>query len=160
MIEIDENELLSIAKNENCRAYLGEKDSARSPQYWKYIVESSEYIKQSVFPVWRTNRDRTKYIGDFNVPTSEAFPVSFIDLASLTGIFGEIGFDPDHNYLSSSNIIEFHCSQCSVSVVKDGNHRLLQCAFHEISLPITIYRVGSDNWKECKVDMKNFCLCR
>jgi len=63
------------------------------------------------------------------------------------------------NYFRTNNIIVFHCKSCGVHVVKDGNHRLLECAYHVKNPSLDIYQVSSEDWSNAKVDMKNFCEC-
>ena len=95
--------------------------------------------------------ERTRY--------HEAFPISYIELSMKPHLFDAIRFDIKKNYLRTTRIISFHCQSCDIHVVKDGNHRLLQCAFHKRNPQLEVYEVVSQDWSACKVDMKNFCEC-
>lgn len=156
---IDENEFMSIAEKERCRACLSERSDAVAPTYVKYAIPANEFITEEAFPTWRTNKEQTIYIGAYETPPTEAFPISFNDLAQQSNLFPEINFDPTIDYLKSKNIISFYCVSCGVHVVKDGNHRLLQCAVQGIKSDLDIFEVVSSDWSRCKVDMKNFCKC-
>ncbi len=156
---IDESEFMSLATKEQCQACLSERSNAMAPNYIKYIIPANEFISENTYPTWRTNKDQTRYIGSFETPPTEAFPITYHELALKTELFSEINFDPFKNYFKSKNIIAFNCMSCGVRVVKDGNHRLLQCAIQGCSHELTIYEVVSQDWTRCKVDMKNFCKC-
>lgn len=158
-INIDENVFMDIATKEKCRAYLSERRDAVAPTYVKYSISANEIFRKEIYPTWRTNDEQTKYIGKYQSPRSEALPITFHELALRPNLFAEIGFDLNKNYFQSNNIIVFHCSSCGIYLVKDGNHRLLQCAVHGTSSTLTIYEVASNDWSRCKVDMKNFCKC-
>lgn len=156
---IDEREFISLAEQGGCSACLNERYDAISPSYRKYQIFAQSVLKNNTYPLWRTNKDKTVYIGAFETPPTEAFPISYNELAKLPTLFHDISFDPNRNYLNSKNIIVFHCTNCGISVVKDGNHRLLQCALNDCDTKFTIYEVASQDWKKSKVDMKNFCKC-
>ncbi len=156
---IDEKEFVSITIKEQCTANLSERCDAVAPSYIKYTSQTRELIEGNAYPTWRTNRERTRYIGSFETPPTEAFPISFHELSLLPALFSEIRFNPTNDYFRSKNVITFYCDSCSVRVVKDGNHRLLQCAVQDISNEVTVYEVVSKDWHNCKIDMKNFCKC-
>jgi len=156
---ITEREFLKKAQQEDCQADLSERLHAVSPRYMKYVCSADDLLRRKTYPTWRTNKDATKYIGAYEVPRDQAFLISFIELARKPQLFSQIKFNERENYLKSSCIIVFRCEGCGVHVIKDGNHRLLQCAFHKISAEFTVYQVVSVDWKSCKVDMKNFCEC-
>ena len=158
-VNIDENEFMSLAAEEQCRACLAESIDAVAPTYIKYSIPANDFIDGNTFPTWRTNKAQTKYIGAYEMPPTEAFPISFSQLALQPHLFSAINFDPTKDYLKSKNIIAFYCASCGIHVVKDGNHRLLQCALQGLSSSLTIYEVVSNDWSRCKVDMKNFCKC-
>ncbi len=103
--------------------------------------------------------DGSRYVGAYEIPRGEAFPISYIDLSKKPHLFGAIHFDAKKDYLTTRSIITFHCMSCGVRVVKDGNHRLLQCALHNMNPDLEVYEVMSDNWSRSRVDMKNFCEC-
>jgi hypothetical protein len=156
---IDENEFVSLATAERCRACLSERSDAKSPTYRRYSVRADEFMGENVYPTWRTNKDRTEYIGSFETPPTDAFPIKYGELALLPNLFDAIQFGASKDYLASHNVIAFYCTSCGVRVVKDGNHRLLQCAVQNIAPEITVYEVVSNDWRKCQVDMKNFCKC-
>ena len=159
LVSIEESEFTALANREQCRACLSERSDAVSPDYRKYSVRANEFMNENVYPTWRTNKDKTKYIGAYETPPTEAFPITYSELASLPGLFAEIQFNMAKNYLGTYSVIAFYCTSCGVRVVKDGNHRLLQCAVYNIATEITVYEVTSNDWRKCKVDMKNFCKC-
>ena len=159
MVTIEESEFISLANSEQCRACLSERTNAVTPVYLRYSVRADQFMAERVYPTWRTNKDRTEYIGSFETPPTEAFPITYGELALLPGLFTAIQFDTGKDYLATRNVIAFHCTTCGVRVVKDGNHRLLQCAVQKVAAEITVYEVVSNDWRKCKVDMKNFCKC-
>ena len=156
---ITEGEFLQKAREENCQADLKERLNAVSPRYVKYVCAAEDLLNTNTYPTWRTNKDATEIIGAYETPKDRAFPISFIELAGKPQLFSQINFNERENYLSSTCIIAFHCEGCAVYVIKDGNHRLLQCAFQKINPEFTVYQVVSGDWTSCKVDMKNFCDC-
>lgn len=147
------------ARQEKCRAKLEERNDAVSPRYVKYICSADELFCKKTYPTWRTNMDATKYIGAYETPRDQAFPISFGELAKRPHLFSEINFIEHEDYLKSTCIIAFHCQRCGVHVIKDGNHRLLQCAYHKLNPTLEVYQVVSRDWTSCMVDMKNFCEC-
>ncbi|MCU7884933.1 MAG: hypothetical protein KZQ82_12145 [Candidatus Thiodiazotropha sp. (ex Lucinoma annulata)] len=159
MVAISEYEFLSIASEEQCGACLSERIDSLSPIYIRYTAHAKEFIEDNTFPTWRTNKDQTKYIGRYQTPPSEAFPISFPELSLRTKLFSGVNFDPNKDYFKTRNIISFYCVSCGVHVIKDGNHRLLQCAVQDYNPEIIIYEVASKDWTNCEVDMKNFCKC-
>lgn len=159
LVSIEESVFVSLATREQCSACLSERSDAVSPDYRKYSVRANEFMNENVYPTWRTNKDKTEYIGTYETPPTEAYPITYSELASRPGLFSAIQFDASKNYLASHNVIAFYCTSCGVRVVKDGNHRLLQCAVQNIDPEITVYEVASNNWRKCRVDMKNFCKC-
>ncbi len=156
---IEASEFIALAKREKCRACLSERADALTPTYLRYSARADQFIADNVFPTWRTNRERTEYIGAFEKPPTDAFPITYHDLALLPNLFAAISFETGQNYFATRNVISFHCATCGVRVVKDGNHRLLQCALQNADTEITVYEVTSADWRKCKVDMKNFCKC-
>lgn len=159
LVRIEESEFISLANREKCMANLSERSHAVSPDYRKYTVRANEFMNENVFPTWRTNKDKTEYIGAYETPPTEAYPITYSKLASHPALFSAIQFDASKNYLASHNVIAFYCTSCGVHVVKDGNHRLLQCAVQDIAPEITVYEVASSDWQKSRVDMKNFCRC-
>jgi len=159
LANIDESEFIALAKKEQCRACLSERSDAVSPHYRKYMIHANEFMKENVYPTWRTSKDKTKYIGTYETPPTEAFPITYQELTSCPDLFSEIQFDAGKDYLGTLNIIAFYCMSCGVRVIKDGNHRLLQCAVLRSAPEITVFEVASNDWRRCKVDMKNFCKC-
>ncbi len=159
LIRIEESEFIANAEHERCSACLSERSDAVSPQYRKYTILSNEFMKENIYPTWRTNKDKTKYIGAYETPPTEAFPITYQELASRPSLFSEIQFNAERDYLDSLNIIVFYCIACGVRVVKDGNHRLLQCAVQGSVPELTVFEVASNDWRRCSVDMKNFCKC-
>jgi hypothetical protein len=159
LIDIEESEFIAIAKQEQCSACLSERSDAVSPQYRKYTIHANEFMNEKVYPTWRTNKDKTQYIGAYETPPTEAYPITYQELASHPSLFSEIQFDAERDYFDSPNIITFYCMSCGVRVVKDGNHRLLQCTVNGTGPEITVFEVASNDWRRCRVDMKNFCKC-
>lgn len=159
MININESEFIALTKKEHCTAGLYELLNAKKPQYRKYTLHAIEFMEGNVYPIWRTNKDKSKYIGEYETPPTEAFPITFQELASCPHLFPEIQFDEKKNYLWTLNFIVFYCISCGIRVVKDGNHRLLQCAVRGITPEITVFEVASRHWRRSKGDMKNFCKC-
>jgi hypothetical protein len=158
-VKINESEFLTIAKQEHCRACLDERIIAVSPDYLMYTIQVQKLLTNKTYPAWRTNRDKTLFVGAYETPPTDAFPITYHELALHTGLFAAISFDPEINYLKSQNVIVFHCTSCGIRVVKDGNHRLLQCVVNKYDTEITVYEVSSPDWRRSKVDMKNFCKC-
>jgi len=156
---IKESELRDVVEKERCSASMSDIKNAIFPEYRKYQILAQSILKTHTYPLWRTSKDKTEYIGAFEKPPTEAFPISYDELARMPSLFDDINFDPNRDYLKSTNIIVFHCSNCGISVVIDGNHRLLQCALNDCDTKFTVYEVVSHNWKRSKVDMKNFCRC-
>ena len=159
MKTISEQEFISVAQQEGCRACLDERTDAVSPIYVKYAVFAQDMFEGKTYPTWRTDREAAHYIGAFEIPRGEAFSISYIELSMKPHLFGAIGFDVKKDYLITTRIITFHCQSCGVHVVKDGSHRLLQCAFHKLNPQLEIYEVVSRDWSACRVDMKNCCEC-
>ncbi|MBI5142713.1 MAG: hypothetical protein HZA20_11085 [Nitrospirae bacterium] len=159
LVNIGESEFIALAEKEQCRACLSERSNAVSPHYRKYTIHADKFMIENVYPTWRTNKDKTKYIGAYETPPTEAFPITYQELASCPDLFSEIQFDAKKDYLGTTNIIVFYCMSCGVRVVKDGNHRLLQCAVQCSAPEITVFEVASNDWQRCEVDMKNFCKC-
>jgi len=158
-VSINENEFISLAAEEQCSACLAERADAVEPTYVKYPIPANDFIAGNTFPTWRTNEGQTEYIGAYEMPPTEAFPISFRELALRPYLFSEINFDPKKDYLKSRNIIAFYCTSCVIILFKDGNHRLLQCTLQCLSISLIIFEVASNDWSRCKVDMKNFCKC-
>lgn len=158
-MKISEREFLLLAKQEQCRACLNERNDAVSPDYLKYTILVNELLTDKTYPIWRTNRVKTLYVGEYETPPTDAFPITYLELAFHPELFKAIKFDSRKNYLKSLNIIVFHCTSCGIRVIKDGNHRLLQCVVYKSNLEITVYEVSSPDWQRSKVDMKNFCKC-
>ena len=157
MTAISEQDFLSVAAEENCRARLDERMQAASPTYAFYTSPAQEFLRAGAFPPWRTNRDASEYIGVYEIPREEAFPISYFSLAEKPSLFASLPFDPQVDYLRTNKIICFHCQSCGVRVVKDGNHRLLQCVIRRLNLELQIYEVSSTDWSASQIDMKNFC---
>ncbi len=156
---ISEGDFLLIAAQEQCRAILSEIDDALCPQYVRYTIRAEQLLTYEIYPTWRTNKDKTVIVGAYEVPRTEAFPITYHELALLPTLFASLNFDPKSDYFNTTNIIVFHCTSCNIRVVKDGNHRLLQCALNKRNIEIHVCEVSSPNWLQCKVDMKNFCKC-
>ena len=159
MTMLSEQEYLAVTTEENCRAILDERMQAVSPSYLSYNTTAQEFLRAGAFPPWRTNREAAECIFVCEVPRSEAFPISYHQLAKKPHLFGKLPFDPMRDYLLTNRIISFHCQICGVRVVKDGNHRLLQCAFQESNPELLIFEVRSNDWSASTIDMKNFCNC-
>jgi hypothetical protein len=159
MKTILEQEFISVAQQEKCLARLDERRDAMSPIYVQYVISAQDMFKRRTYPTWRTNREASQYIGAYEIPRSEAFPISYVELSTKPHLFDAIQFDIKRNYLATTRIISFHCQSCDIHLVKDGNHRLLQCAFHKLNPQLEVYEVVSRDWSACKVDMKNFCEC-
>jgi len=159
MESITESDFILRAQQENCRANLSERFSAIAPSYVRYKCFAQELLSKKTFPTWRTNRDGTEYIGACEIPRSQAFPITYSDLSKKPHLFPKINFDDKENYLKSACAISFHCEGCGVHVIKDGNHRLLQCALYGLNPELEVYQVNSRDWSSCNVDMKNFCEC-
>jgi len=156
---ISEQEFISVAQQERCQASLDERRDAVSPIYVEYAISAQDMFERKTYPTWRTDREAAKYFGAYEIPRGEAFPISYIELSTKPHLFGALGFDVKEDYLTTTRIITFHCKSCGVHVVKDGSHRLLQCAFHKLNPQLEVYEVVSRDWAACKVDMKNFCEC-
>ncbi len=140
-------------------ANLDERRDAISPVYVQYSASAQVIVTGKTYPLWRTNKEGTLYIGAYEVPMGEAFPISYIALSKKPHLFGAIRFDAKRDYLTTRSIIAFQCKSCGVRVVKDGSHRLLQCALHKLNPELEVYELVSQNWSGGKVDMKNFCEC-
>lgn len=138
---------------------MDERRDAVSPIYVEYSISAEEMFARKTYPTWRTDREVAQYVGQYEMPPGEAFPISYVELAAKSHLFDAIGFDVKKNYLTTTRIITFHCQTCDVHVVKDGSHRLLQCAFHKRNPRLQVYEVASRDWTACRVDMKNFCEC-
>ncbi len=156
---IGEDELLFLARQEQCRACLSERRDALRPEYLRYTIRAEKLLTNKIYPTWRTNKDKTSIVGAYEAPPTDAFPITYHELALRPGLFDSLRFDPKADYLKTTNIIIFHCASCDIRVVKDGNHRLLQCALNKNDVEITVYEVSSSDWRRCRVDMKNFCKC-
>ena len=159
MKTISEQEFISVALREQCCARLDDRRDAISPLYVQYVISAQDLFERKTYPTWRTDREALQYIGAFERPRDEAFPISYIELSRKPHLFHAICFDVEKEYLRTTRIITFHCQSCGVHVVKDGNHRLLQCAFHKLNPQLEVYEVASHDWSACKIDMKNFCEC-
>lgn len=159
MKAISESEFIAVVQDEHCQANVSERGDAISPIYLRHYVLAQEMLSGKTYPTWRTNREATQLIGAYEVSREEAFPISYIDLSQKPHLFDAIHFDVAGDYLATKRIISFQCSSCRVRVVKDGNHRLLQCALHKLNPQLEVYEVVSQNWSACRVDMKNFCEC-
>lgn len=117
-----------------------------------------------VFPTWRTSKDGATYIGQYEKHRTEAFAITYANLAKKPHLFRAgtgVDFDPGYDNFASpaKPVIVYHCKECDVHVVKDGNHRLLRCAYHGCDPNLEVYQVSSSNWPGATVDMKNFCSC-
>lgn len=156
---ISEDEFVSVAEQEQCRARLDEIADAAAPFYRHYSSSAQELLRRKIYPPWRVNQDGTQCILAFEVPRGEAFPISYANLSTKQNLFNAIKFDTNRNYFDTSRVITFHCASCGIHVVKDGNHRLLQCTFHKLERRVEVYEVVSYDWSACRVDMKNFCEC-
>ena len=159
MTPISEQEFLAIASAENCRAILDERMQAISPIYRSYPSPAQEFLRRRTFPPWRTNHDASEYIDAYQMPRGEACSISYFELSEKPHLFASISFDPQRDYLCTATVIVFHCQSCGVWLVKDGNHRLLQCALRKLNPELQIYEVSSENWSGSRFDMKNFCEC-
>ena len=159
MKTISEQEFIAVAQQERCCAFLDERRDAVSPIYVRYAISAQDMFERKTYPTWRTDREATQYIGAYEIPRGEAFSISYIELSMKPHLFDAIRFDIKKNYLATTRIISFHCQSCDIHVVKDGNHRLLQCAFYKLNPQLEVYEVVSQDWSACKVDMKNFCEC-
>lgn len=159
MEPITENEFVLKAQQEHCHANLNERTEAVSPSYVKYKCFAQELLGKKTYPTWRINRDGTEYIGAYEISRNKAFPISYNDLSKKPQLFSKINFKKDENYLKSVCVISFYCEGCGVYVIKDGNHRLLQCVLYGLDPELEVYQVVSRDWSSCKVDMKNFCEC-
>jgi hypothetical protein len=159
MTQISEQEFLAIATAENCHAILDERMQAISPIYSVYSSSAQDFMKSRVFPPWRTTLEANQYVGNYRVSRKEAFPISYFNLSKQRQLFQSINFDPDKDYFRTNRVIAFHCRSCGVRLVKDGNHRLLQCALKRLDPELQIYEVSSENWSAAEIDMKNFCEC-
>ena len=156
MVRIEKNEFTKVVSDCNCRSQL-EHENSVSPEFWKYTIDSQEFLKKNgVYSIWRTNEDRTAFVSDFR---ASAFPITFNELAKNQDLFPKFDFQPTSNYFGNQDIIVYHCKSCGIRVVKDGNHRLLQCVLENINPNITAYEAASSNWLTSNVDMKNFCRC-
>jgi hypothetical protein len=159
MTVITEQEFLSVATEEDCHANLDERFQATSPTYTTYLSLAQDFLKAGAFPPWRVSRDANEYVGAFEVSREEAFPISYSELSNKPNLFMALTFDPQIDYLKTNRIICFHCRTCGVRLVKDGNHRLLQCALRNVNPEIRIFELSSTDWSASQVDMKNFCNC-
>lgn len=159
IIEISESDFIQIARIERCRAYLDEYRHAIKPLFHKYICGALDFINDRTYPTWRINKEKTKCIGAYEIPREKADPASFIEFSKYQHLFHELSFDPCKNYFLTNNIVVFHCVRCAIHVVKDGSHRLLECAYHGKNPSLNVYEVYSEDWSNAKVDMKNFCDC-
>jgi hypothetical protein len=160
MTTISETDFVSVAKYEFCRANLDERRQAKIPIYFKLSISVGELFRQKIFPTWRTDLQAKGLINSYETDKDVAHPITYLDLASKTHLFEEIKFDKNRDYFTTNQIVVFLCQRCSVYVVKDGNHRLLQCAFHkQLNRFLEIFGVASHDWSDAKIDMKNFCQC-
>jgi hypothetical protein len=156
---ISDEEFLAVVAAESCRSIINEGEQATSPAYVRYESSAQKLLGTRVFPPWRTSRDGALYVGDYRVSRTHASAVSFSNLARKTHLFDSIGFDPEKNYLLTNRLVAFRCLTCGVVLLKDGNHRLLQCAFHGLDPELLIYEVRSTDWHASTIDMKNVCEC-
>ncbi len=148
----------------NTQAAAGEYLLASFPTFWKYTISAQELLRLKIFPTWRTSKDGAKYIGQFHKHRTEAFAITYANLATKPHLFQKgtgVNFDPNYNNFGSAPkpVIVYHCKKCDVHVVKDGNHRLLRCAYHACDPNLDVYQVSSSDWSGSTVDMKNFCSC-
>ena len=93
------------------------------------------------------------------MPRVSARTATFREWAQMPQHFADIKFDPRHNYLTSRTAITFFCETCGIRLVKDGNHRLLQCAITGSDVKFNVYEVRGRSWTRSTVDMRNFCSC-
>src|SRR5437773_5582496 len=97
----------------------------------RYTVPAQAFLGHRVFPVWRTSKDGTKYMGRFEDSRIVAFAITYATLATKPSVFPAITFDLAIDYFAATAanpVIVYHCEGCGVHVVKDGSHRLLYCA--------------------------------
>lgn len=165
MERIPEEKFRNIVQKESCSSSIIEEYSnAISPIFVKYTISAQDFLAKKVYPLWRTNHDGTKCIIECELGKVEAFPISFADFALKPHFFQTAKFDDKRDYFETNRIISFHCNSCGVSIIKDGNHRLLQYAIESknkntLNRKLFIYEVISSDWSKCQPDMKNFCEC-
>ena len=117
METITEGEFIRKACQEHCQADLSERTCAVSPRHVKDKCFAQELFTRKTYPLWRTNRDATAYVGNYKIPPDQAFLISYIEFSKKPLLFSKINFDPRENYLKSVCIIAFYCQICSVYVV-------------------------------------------
>jgi hypothetical protein len=153
----------ALAERLHSRTWRGEYRLAVTPTFSRTPIPAQQLLSQRAFPTWRTNKDGTKYIGRFEEPRTTAFAITFPTLAQRQSIFKDIDFDPAFDSFAAGAatkpVIIYHCQGCGVHVVKEGNHRLLYCAYHGVDALLDVYQVSSGDWSKATVDMKNFCSC-
>jgi hypothetical protein len=152
------------AEKSNTRAAAGEYHAADSPTFCKYTISAQALLRHRVFPTWRTSKDGASYIGEYQKHRTVAFAITYANLAKKPHLFKKgtgVDFDPNYDNfaLPPKPVIVYHCKKCDVHVVKDGNHRLLRCAYHGCDPNLEVYQVASSDWSGARVDMKNFCSC-
>lgn len=156
---ITKAEFLIAAHDEHCRTLIGEIRDAHDPVFLQYQLPAQILLRTKLYPSWRTNTQQTLYIGAYEIPPEKAFPISYRELSRRPSLFHSLAFDRWREYWRTSKVLLFRCGICDVRVVKDGSHRLLQCAVRGISPLIECYEALSNDWSRCTADMKNFCVC-
>ena len=154
-----EQDLIAIATIENCTACLWERTQALDPTYVRFPVPAQNLLASATYPPWRTTPDGSRYVGEYEVGREAAAIDVFPEWARKSHLFSDIRFVPTVDYFKTTTIISFYCEACDVRLVKDGNHRLLQCALSHVNPTLTVYEVRSFSWRHSTVDMKNFCSC-
>ena len=152
-------EFESVAAAEGCRSIICERMQAEAPTYVRFQIPAQSLLALLTYPPWRTTLDGHKCILAYEVDRTAAAVATFPEWVKMPHLFTSIGFVPGHDYWQTSSVLSFFCESCGVRLIKDGNHRLLQCAFSRASPCITVYEVRSHSWHRSSVDMKNFCAC-
>lgn len=158
LARLSETDFLAAATAEHCTSVLDECGQAESPTYVRYELEAQALIARA-FPLWRVTLDGAHVELRFQIPKDAARPATLRNWAAMPQHFAAIDFDASHNYLKTATAFVFLCVACDVRLVKDGNHRLLQCVLSGANPTFVIYEARGLSWKHSAVDMKNFCSC-
>jgi hypothetical protein len=152
-------EFESVAGSERCTSILWERMEAEAPTYVRFQIPAQRLIALPTYPPWRTTLDGGTCIVAYEVDRTAAAIATFPEWGHKSHLFTSIKFVPGHDYLQTSLALSFFCDSCGIRLIKDGNHRLLQCAVSGTDPCFTVYEVRSHSWRRSSVDMKNFCAC-
>lgn len=126
----------------------------RDPCFRRYLGTLRTFVSGSVYPVWWTSRDRSRFLHHLD---PEATPISFQELLAFPALCDDILAQRAAlrtRDRARPHLIVEHCNATGVRVVKDGCKELLALLLAGTDSRLEITEVSGWDWSSSMLDMR------